>query len=90
LNKIGDFIFTMRFKIHDPALFDSIPRLLELEFKKIEESTSKIHDMEITHDDAGCVTIQAHANDLTSFKIAASSINKYIEIIGKVLELVDE
>jgi tRNA threonylcarbamoyladenosine modification (KEOPS) complex Pcc1 subunit len=90
LENLGDFVFNIRFTIKDDRFVKSIPKLLDLELKSLDESSSRIHDLQILDDGKGNVTIQVRATDMTGFKIAANSINRYIEIIGKVIEMVQK
>ncbi len=90
LENLGDFVFTIRFTIKDDRFVQSIPKLLDLELKNLDDSSGRIHDLQILNDGKGSVTIQVRANDMTGFKIAANSINRYIEIIGKVIETVQK
>ncbi|NMC05759.1 MAG: hypothetical protein GYA24_11130 [Candidatus Lokiarchaeota archaeon] len=90
MENLGDFIFEIRFSIKNHQLVQSIPKLLDLEIRKLDNSSSRIHDVQISSDGKSNVTIQVRADDMTAFKIAANSINRYIEIIGKVIELVQK
>jgi len=90
LENLGDFVFSIRFTIKDDRFVKSIPKLLGLELGDLGGSSGRIHDLQILDDGKGNVTIQARANDMTGFKIAANSINRYIEIIGKVVEMVQK
>jgi tRNA threonylcarbamoyladenosine modification (KEOPS) complex Pcc1 subunit len=90
LENLGDFVFNIRFTIKDERFVQSIPKLLDLELKNLDDSSSRIHDLQILNDGKGNVTIQVRATDMTGFKIAANSINRYIEIIGKVIEMVQK
>jgi tRNA threonylcarbamoyladenosine modification (KEOPS) complex Pcc1 subunit len=90
LENLGDFVFSIRFTIKDVRFVQSIPRLLDLELKNLDDSSRRIHDLQILNDGKANITIQVCAADLTGFKIAANSINRYIEIIGKVIELVQK
>jgi tRNA threonylcarbamoyladenosine modification (KEOPS) complex Pcc1 subunit len=90
LENLGDFVFNIRFTIKDRRFIQSIPKLLDLELKNLDDSSSRVHDLHVMNDSEGNVTIQVLATDMTGFKIAANSINRYIEIIGKVIELVQK
>jgi tRNA threonylcarbamoyladenosine modification (KEOPS) complex Pcc1 subunit len=90
LENLGDFVFNIRFAIKDSRFVQPIPKLLDLELNKLDDSSSRIHDLQVLNDGKGNVTIQVRADDMTGFKIAANSINRYIEIIGKVVELVQK
>ncbi len=90
MENLGDFVFNIRFTIKDDRFVQSIPKLLDLELKNLDDSSSRIHDLQILNDGKGNVTIQVRATDMTGFKIAANSINRYIEIIGKVIEMVQK
>ena len=90
MENLGDFVFSIRFTIKDVRFVQSIPRLLDLELKNLDDSSRRIHDLQILNDGKGNITVQVRAIDMTGFKIAANSINRYIEIIGKVIELVQK
>jgi tRNA threonylcarbamoyladenosine modification (KEOPS) complex Pcc1 subunit len=90
LENLGDFVFSIRFTIKDDRFVHSIPELLDLELKNLDDSSSRIHDLQILNDGKGNVTIQVRATDMIGFKIAANSINRYIEIIGRVIEMVQK
>ena len=90
LENLGDFVFSIRFTIKDARFVQSIPKLLGLELNDLGGSSGRIYDLQILDDGKGNVTIQVRANDMAGFKIAANSINRYIEIIGKVVEMVQK
>jgi len=90
LEKLKDFVFTTSFKLNDGLALGKIQKLLELELRHFDDLSNRIHDLSITSDDGDGITIQFHANDYTSYKIVVSSIMRYIEIIGKTMELIRE
>nr|MDO8112926.1 hypothetical protein [Candidatus Sigynarchaeota archaeon] len=90
MEELEDFKFVLSFKIKDSRVKQEISKLLRLELKNLDDLSSRIHDLSITPDCEDGLIIQLRANDLTSFKIATSSISKYIEIIGKTIELLQK
>ena len=90
MEKFHDFVFTTSFKLKDTRELEKIQRLLELELKNFDKESGRIHDLSILPDDEGGLTIQLHANDFTSYKIVASSITRYIEIIEKTMEIIQD
>lgn len=88
LEGLGDFIFSIRFTIKEGRFIQSIPKLLGLELDALGGSSGRIHDLQVLDDGKGNVTIQVRADDMAGLKIAANSINRYIEIVGKVVEMV--
>ncbi|HME51221.1 MAG TPA: KEOPS complex subunit Pcc1 [Candidatus Lokiarchaeia archaeon] len=90
MEKLQDFIFTTCFKLKDIRAMEKLQKLLELELSNFDDLSSRIHDLCITLDDPENLKIQFHANDFTSYKIVVSSIMRYIEIIEKTMELVQD
>jgi tRNA threonylcarbamoyladenosine modification (KEOPS) complex Pcc1 subunit len=69
---------------------EKVKKLLELELKNFDDLTGRILDLSFTSDDMDGLMIQVRVKDFSSFKIVASSIMRYIEIIGKVMELIQD
>ena len=90
LDNIGDFFFNLTFKIKDSRDRQVISKLLDLELKNLDDLSGRILGLSILPDGENGIVIGFHASDLTSFKIATNSINRYIEIIGKAMRLVKE
>jgi tRNA threonylcarbamoyladenosine modification (KEOPS) complex Pcc1 subunit len=90
LGKLLDFIFMTSFKLKNARAMEKIQKLLELELRNFDDMSDRIHDLCITTDDDERINIQVYASDFTSYKIVASSITRYIEVIEKTMELVQE
>ena len=90
MEKSHDFVFTTSFKLDDARAMEKIRKLLELELRNFDDLSGRIHDLRITADDEERINIQVRASDFTSYKIVTSSITRYIEIIEKTMQLIQE
>lgn len=85
-----DFSFQTSFLVKDGKNTKVFLELLELELGNLFKNSERMHSLNINVEGNDKITIMFKAKDSTAYKIVLSSLNRYLEIINKSLELVEE
>lgn len=65
-------------------------QLLDLEMGNLFKNSERMHGLNINIEENDKITIKFKARDSTAFKIVLSSLTRYLEIINKSLELMEQ